>query len=656
MFDSNDICAYEKKSIYEELKEFYSENPGCPYSYQDFEIGGVREFKVIYNKINPLKINQKVKLANELINLIFDYVKEEKKEIFENIKGYMVLNPISDYYEEFVKSFKAFVETFKEYKEGLTDFLKELIYNGRTHDEIKLAIMMLSVIKLEKMEQLLKVFSIDNEYIFYVIKAYETMDGSNNKIFNLAIKSIGYGKAICIHELQPVSDKIIEWLILDGLEENFGYLDSLEYTMLSVNLLKFLKSGRINKDNIKRLSKSFGELFSEYTINNIDNGFKVCFEYFKLVDKYGDDIYSLYGVISGIYSIDTFIFEEYGADGVDRITSLVPQYEKISNFADEIYKKNIWKDIIFKELSNIDLEIEILIDAIEKTEFKISNKEFIVLIERDYENPALYRYGLEKGNKELKESIYNIAYDKLPIAKILNRNKEIIDLDDLVIKPMYHLCFYFLVKGIKYNEFPKEYKKINFDALNASLIETRNKSINNLMLIKNEFSDEDKKIIEEQLIEETLKKSLTSLVDNFNNKKKEYLELSKEEIIPHVKDIYIMSTHIADTKYRDLSIIDDNCIEDEMLYLIREKDSKYDENAINIVTSKGYVLGYVPKSDSLILKNMIDNGKYFYGVIEKISENFDRIDIMIYMSYKDVIDEITNTISLLYNKDGKYLQ
>ncbi|NFN33533.1 DNA-binding protein, partial [Clostridium botulinum] len=268
----------------------------------------------------------------------------------------------------------------------------------------------------------------------------------------------------------------------------------------------------------------------------------------------------------------------------------------------------------------------------------------------------LYRYGLEKGNKELKESIYNIAYDKLPIAKILNRNKEIIDLDDLVIKPMYHLCFYFLVKGIKYNEFPKEYKKINFDALNASLIETRNKSINNLMLIKSEFSDEDKKIIEEQLIEETLKKSLTSLVDNFNNKKKEYLELSKEEIIPHVKDIYIMSTHIADTKYRDLSIIDDNCIEDEMLYLIREKDSKYDENAINIVTSEGYVLGYVPKSDSLILKNMIDNGKYFYGVIEKISENFDRIDIMIYMSYKDVIDEITNTISLLYNKDGKYLQ
>ncbi|NFU00165.1 DNA-binding protein, partial [Clostridium botulinum] len=216
MFDSNDICSYERKSIYEELKEFYSEKPDCPYSYQDFEIGGVREFKVIYNKISPLKINQKAKLANELINLIFDYIKEDKKEIFESIKGYMVLNPISDYYEEFVKSFKAFVETFKEYKEDLTNFLKELIYKGKTHDEIKLAIMMLCVIKLDKREQLLKVFSIDNEYIFYVIKVYETMDGCNNKIFNLAIKSIGYGKAIFIHELQPVSDKIIEWLILDG--------------------------------------------------------------------------------------------------------------------------------------------------------------------------------------------------------------------------------------------------------------------------------------------------------------------------------------------------------------------------------------------------------------------------------------------------------
>ncbi|WP_252226101.1 HIRAN domain-containing protein [Clostridium sp. ZBS2] len=654
MFDFTNKC--EKTTIYEELNKFYSKTPDLPYSYQDFEITGLREFKVLYNKIKPLKKNQRVKLANELIELLVDYTKEEKEEIFENIRGYMALNPISDYYEEFIKNFRAFIEAFIEYKEDLTNLLKKLILESNSHDEIKLGLMMLCVLKIDDIEKVLKVLSINNEYIFYVIQVYETMKNSNERVFNLAKHSIGYGKAICIHELQPVSDEIIEWLILDGLEQNFGYLESLEYTMLSVNLLKFLKSGRINKDNIKLLSKSFGELFSEYTINNIDNGFNVCFEYFKLVDKYGYDIYSLYGVISGIYSIDTFIFEEYGDDRVDRITSLIPQYEKLSNFADEIYIKDIWKDVILKELSNIDLEIEVLIDAMEKTEFQISNEEFIGLIERDHMNPALYRYGLEKGNKELKECIYNIAYDKLPIIKILNRNKEIIDLDDLIIKPMYHLCFYFLVKGIKYNEFPEEYKKINFDALNASLVETRNKAINNLMLIKNEFSDDDKKIIEQQLTEETLKKSLTSLLDNLPNKKKEYLELNKEEIIPHVKDIYVMSTYIADTKYRDLSVIDNNYLEDEILYLIREKDSKYDENAINIVTGKGYVLGYVPKSDSLILKNMIDNGKYFYGVIEKISENFDRIDIMIYMSYKDVIDEITNTISLLYNRDGKYLQ
>ncbi|WP_252229265.1 HIRAN domain-containing protein [Clostridium sp. ZBS15] len=654
MFDFTNKC--EKTTIYEELNKFYSKTPDLPYSYQDFEITGLREFKVLYNKIKPLKKNQRVKLANELIELLVDYTKEDKEEIFENIRGYMALNPISDYYEEFIKNFRAFIEAFIEYKEDLTNLLKKLILESNSHDEIKLGLMMLCVLKIDDIEKVLKVLSINNEYIFYVIQVYETMKNSNERVFNLAKHSIGYGKAICIHELQPVSDEIIEWLILDGLEQNFGYLESLEYTMLSVNLLKFLKSGRINKDNIKLLSKSFGELFSEYTINNIDNGFNVCFEYFKLVDKYGYDIYSLYGVISGIYSIDTFIFEEYGDDRVDRITSLIPQYEKLSNFADEIYIKDIWKDVILKELSNIDLEIEVLIDAMEKTEFQISNEEFIGLIERDHMNPALYRYGLEKGNKELKECIYNIAYDKLPIIKILNRNKEIIDLDDLIIKPMYHLCFYFLVKGIKYNEFPEEYKKINFDALNASLVETRNKAINNLMLIKNEFSDDDKKIIEQQLMEETLKKSLTSLLDNLPNKKKEYLELNKEEIIPHVKDIYVMSTYIADTKYRDLSVIDNNYLEDQILYLIREKDSKYDENAINIVTGKGYVLGYVPKSDSLMLKNMIDNGKYFYGVIEKISENFDRIDIMIYMSYKDVIDEVTNTISLLYNKNGKYLQ
>ncbi|AOR23998.1 HIRAN domain-containing protein [Clostridium taeniosporum] len=655
MFDFN-ICKNKEKNIYEDLKGFYHDKPGVTFSYQDFEITGLREFKVLYNKIKPLKKNQRVKLGNELIDLLIDYIREPKKEVFENIKGYMALNPVSDYYEEFIKSFKALIESFKQFKDDLTLFLKKLIFEGNSHDEIKLGLMMSCTIKINNIEEVLRVLSISNEYIFYVIKVYETMNNCNERVFYLAQNSRGYGKAICVHELQPVSNEIIEWLILYGLEDNFGYLESLEYSMLSVNLLKYLKSGRINESNIRLLSKSFSVLFSEYAVNDIENGINVCFEYFKLVNMYGKDIYSLYGVISGIYSIDTFIFQEYGFDSIDKITSIVPQYDKLCDLAGEIYIKSIWGKVILKEIGNIDLDIEVLVEAMEKTNFEISNDEFIGLLERDYTNPALYRYGLEKGNKELKKSIYDAAYNRLPMKDICNREKETIDLDDLIIKPMYHLCFYFLVKGIEYDELPKEYKRINFDALNASLVETYKLATNNLIKIKDEFSKEDKKFIEEKLTEESLKNSLLSLIDSGSNKKREYMEINIQKIIPHVKDIYLMSTYIDDIRYRDLSVIKNINLEEEMLYLFRDNGNPYDENAIKIVTKQGYVLGYIPRRYNLIIKNMIDNGKYFYALISKVSGDFEKIDIMIYLSYKDVIDEITNTMSLLYNKKGKYLQ
>ena len=84
-----------------------------------------------------------------------------------------------------------------------------------------------------------------------------------------------------------------------------------------------------------------------------------------------------------------------------------------------------------------------------------------------------------------------------------------------------------------------------------------------------------------------------------------------------------------------------------MLYLKREPSNAYDSNAIEIITTEGYVIGYVPKENNLIFKNLMDKGKYLYGKIKEISDDYNEINIEIYLSYKDVIEEITSTLSLL---------
>jgi len=52
----------------------------------------------------------------------------------------------------------------------------------------------------------------------------------------------------------------------------------------------------------------------------------------------------------------------------------------------------------------------------------------------------------------------------------------------------------------------------------------------------------------------------------------------------------------------------------------------------------------------------MDKGKYLYGIVKEISDDYNHINIEIYLSYKDIIEEITNTLSLLSSGKEDYLQ
>ncbi|SFC55439.1 HIRAN domain-containing protein [Clostridium uliginosum] len=652
----DDILTGGKKSIYQELKEFCDKKLGVPYSYQDFGVTGIREFKVIFEKIKPLEICEKIKLANKLIKILLNY--NNTKDVLSDLRGHITLNPIIDYYEVFLKIFKAIIEEYPEYIVDLSNMVNILLHQGNSSEEIKLALMMSCVIKPDEIESILETLSISNEYIFYVIKVYESMKNANNKIFNLAKKSKGYGKALCIQALQPISYEIKEWLIEEGMEDNLGDIECLSYTILPLDILSYLKTKKFNNENIKATSKSFSILFSEYTIDDIDDGLKVCFEFLNLVDKYGKDIYSLYGVISMIYSIEALIVEESNLENTNKLSYLETEYSKIISLSEKIYKKDIWQDIILTELGNIEIDTEIIISSVEKTSFKLKKSEFELIIRRDFTNPALYRYAFEYGSRAIKKVVFKTVLEKLSIVDIL-KGQDDIKIEDLDIEDLEHVCFYFLIKGMKYEDFPDEYKETNLSALKAKLVETRIQAIKNLNKIKDKFDLTDTKVIESAIKTEkvaSVKVSLTSLLSKSNAKKKEYVDVKDIEVIPHVKDIYIMSTEVAGTQYVDMSEVDDLLAEGEILYLNREYNNPYDENAIQIVFETGYILGYIPRTNNLILKNLMDKGKYFYGIIEKISDDYEYIVIMIYLSYKDVINEITTTLSLLTGKEDNYIQ
>jgi len=646
----------DKKSIYYDLKEFYNINLGALYSYQDFEKAGIQEFNSISGKIRPLQDYERNRLSNELIKIILKEISSDEK--LSEVNGYITLNPIINYYESFIILFKEQLEVNKDISKEINTIVMKMLIDSNSSEEIKLGLILVPICNIENVKDILNVFSIHNEYLFYVIKAHEYIGGCNNIIFEFAKKSNGYGKVFCVMNLKPTTYEIRKWLIEEGSDNDVGVPELLSYSMLSLDLLDYLESTEFDGEEVEVLSKSFSRLFSDYGLDEIKDEIKVCDKLLEVIDKVDGGIYSLYAVISILYSIESIIIDDYKAKGPNTI-KLKNEYKVIIEKCKKICKKDMWHEVIAREVSNIEIESSVLVSCSEKTNYKLKKKEFELMLKRDCINPLLYKYAFALGNQSIKKCTFDIGLKKLPLDEILNGQDEL-KIENLAYENIAQICFFIIIKYAQYEDFQGKYKDLNLKALRAALIETRIQAANNLQIFREEFDSLDKEIINDAINTEmvgSVRRALNSLLIKTENKEKKYIEVSDSmHIDEHVKDIHLCDIKVAGTNYVDMSEVCNKLLEDDMLYLKREGNNVYDSNAIIIMTTEGYVIGYVPKEDNFILKNLMDKGKYLYGKIKEISDDYSNINVEIYLSYKDVIEEITGTLSLLSGEREQYLQ
>ena len=648
---------YNEKSIYYDLKEFHHRNPDVLYSYQDFEIAGIREFEIITNKVRPIQNYEKNRLSNELMKILLNDINNDEK--LSDVNGYITLNPIINYYESFIKLFKDLVEDNKDISLKINDIIKKIFTNSNSSEEIKLGLILAPICNIEKIEEILEIFSIHNDYLFYVIKAYEYIGGFNNTIFEMAKKSNGYGKVFCVMNLSPTTYEIRKWMIEKGSDNNVGVPELLSYSMLSLELLDYLETAEFNGKEIEALAKSFSMLLSDYGLDDIKDGKKIFDKLLEIIDKVDGGIYSLYVVISILYSIEAIVIDDYKSKRSPSSFKFDDDYKYIIENCKKICKKDIWHEIIANQVSNLEIESSVLVSCSEKTKYKLRKKEFETILNRDYTNPLLYKYAFSTGNKSIKKCAFNIGLQKLPINEVVSGQDEM-KIENLVYEDIAQICFFIIIKYSQYEEFQDKYKDINLQALKAPLIETRIQAATNLQRFREEFNSLDKEFINDAISTEmvgNIRRSLNSLLIKTHDKEKKYVEVyDNMHIDVHVKDIYLININIAGTNYIDMSEIYNKLLEEDILYLKREPNNAYDSNAIEIMTTNGYVIGYVPKENNLIFKNLMDKGKYLYGKIKEISDDYNHMNIEIYLSYKDIIEEITSTLSLLSGEREHYIQ
>ncbi|WP_459477151.1 HIRAN domain-containing protein [Clostridium saccharoperbutylacetonicum] len=645
------------KSIYYDLKEYHYSNANEIYGYQDFETAGKREYKVITKKTHQLENYEKNRLANELMKIFIKEIYSSNE--LKNVNSFIASNPIIRYYDNFIKLFKEFISNdnnaLKNFRNSIIKLIKESAYS----EEVKLGLSLAPFCNIEDIDEILEIFSIHNEYLFYTIMAYEHIGKCNNIIFKLAKRSSGYGKVFCVMNLKPITNEIKKWMIEEGADNNVGGTELLSYTMLSLDLLDYLENTEFTKREIELLSKSFSLLFSDYGIEEINDGIIVCRKLLEIIDKNSSGIYSLYAVISILYSIEAVIIEDYKNKRNFLSNRFTDAYKELIETCKEICKKEIWHEIIAKEVSNVEVESSVLISCAEKTQYKLKKKEFEAIFKRDYTNALLYKYAFAVGNKSIKKVILDLGLQKLPLDQILKGQDEL-KMDNLVYDDIAQICFFILIKYLEYEDYKDKYKELNLQALRAALIETRLQAATNLQIFKDQFDEIDNELINDAISSEMVvevRRLLNSLRIKTNDKEKKYIEVTDDMHIDiHVKDIYLITVNVSGTRYIDMSEVSSKLFEEDLIYLKREYDNPYDSYAIRVITKEGYIIGYIPRENNYILKNLMDKGKYLYGKINEISEDYNNISIKIYLSYKDVIEEITSTLSLLSGEREHFVQ
>ncbi|MBE6062835.1 MAG: DNA-binding protein [Clostridium butyricum] len=649
-----------EKSYYIELKEFYENNQGELYSFQDLEMAGNYEYRVFTGKVKPLKEFRQNKIAAGLVKILLK-VNNNQKE-YKCIEKYLKLNKIIYYYESFRDTLNAVIENDNEKKTFFKQLAENIILTSRNEEIIKLALIICQIVEIENLEKILDVFSIHNDFIFYVINDYSHMEGKNNKIFEIVKNSKSYGKFFGIAYLKVVTNEMENWLVENGCIDNYGIPEITEYSILAVNILEYLNRVEFTSSSIDVFAKTFSVMLSDYGLYELDDKINVCKKILEIINEVGGKIYSLYAVVSILYSIDGIIIEYYKEKkNIDTLVNYT-EYTRIIELCTHICNEPYWQDIIKEEINNIEIEPDVLITCIEKTGYKLKKKEYENILKRNYFSPLLYKYALCVGNKAIRKTAFRLGVKNLPIQEMAT-GAEDFKIENITYEDISYICFYILVKNSQLEDFNDdidEYKSINLIGLECSLNEIREECINNLIVIKNIMTEQDRKVIYRCINREvipSIRRKLKCLVENDINQfnREEIVSKKPETIQINPKDTFLLDTNILGEDEFNRAKIQALLNENAVTYIMNNPIEKSTFSTV-VCTSNGYIIGYIEKPIDDILSNLIQSERYVYGVIKEISDDLSYIHMSLYLSYKDVEDGVSDILALLSKNKEKYIQ
>uniref|UniRef100_UPI00058BC4EC HIRAN domain-containing protein n=1 Tax=Clostridium polynesiense TaxID=1325933 RepID=UPI00058BC4EC len=431
---------------------------------------------------------------------------------------------------------------------------------------------------------------------------------------------------------------------------------AVRFLLDNVDIGWYIDNVNIDKDKIRNLSMLLSRFLNLYSPSEYEYFHNIFEKYLPALDYFG----------SSFEDLKTMVQLNEHLNKEEKISNKILS-KHLQAFSDILFSKR-WLTILKDSVARSYGDSEYIIKAASLFDIDFTFDDLSGYLENNKASVEIYLYLMSGKDKESKKKLIEFALKNLKEENLFLLEDKSLSLiektkDDLIENSdsedfnLEAYCFEVIIEEL--GELSYEMMALNLKALRAKLPTTRKLAIKNIRSHKDSLSSEEKQIIKSAWTQERdfiIKSSIKSLLEDSNVKKREFIDIKDSIVSPYVKDIYISSIDAAGVAYRDTTVIEETLKAGDIVFLKREKDNPYDKNAILIACSDGYVIGYVPKKSNFILKNLLDGGKYLYGIIKEVNLDTDYIRLRVYLSYEDVIEETKSMLFMLKTDENGFIQ
>lgn len=616
-------------SVYESLKNVdgyidYSENIEFEYRYK-------------YNFISDV---EKRNYRNIVLKSLIEMYNGDR----ENIRFPETEYPVAAYVSSFVNSVRGIVSEEIIPKEWVEDFTKNTILNSENKKEVQIALALGEYFLVDNLvNEVGKVFSKSGSYILYDIGVIKRMKNYNTFLFNLIKNTDGVIKLYAAEYIEEIDISITNHMFNEGYKDKYYPEFMVGLVMNTFNRTAYLRRDDITDEEVNNFCKLFAENFKisgpELFVGEIDFLDTLLYK----IEKQGNSIEALYSIIAIaeiILNDDSVEVDE--EELIKGIRALASQ-QRFKDAVKDAFKEGNFEFsslVIMAEEAGVDINFKMVKNYLDKNKYDLS----------------IYKELLKKESSTNRVELVNYVEKNLDFSDIVGNMEGISLREERELNPKEKIFGLILVELRKIYPVGRELLKLGIKA-NSTRIRRANAKV--LLKLKKQLPDEFVDYISSRFPMEIIpevKKAYERIINRNVDKRLERISTNDIKVETTPKDVYILDSYIAGLAYKDREMLERELREDARLYMKRDCSNVYDAKAIKIVSKSGFVLGFVPKRDNEIISRLMDSGRYFYCIVDKVDMERLHVDIKIYLSYKDIMNEVSQVARAILSepRDKKF--